>query len=81
VKPLQITRHARNRMRWRRIAEEDIVDCIRKPETTRSAPSGEVNCWKVVKGRWLRVVYIEGSAAITVVTVICPAKPPEEERT
>ena len=68
-------------MRWRQIAREDVVDCISEPEAKRKLLSGEVNCWKTVRGEWLRIVYIEEADAIIMVTVIYPAKSPKEGRT
>jgi len=68
-------------MRWRQIVRQDVVDCISKPAVRLELPLGEVNVWRTVRGEWLRVVYIEEATAIVVVTVIYPAKRPEEERT
>ena len=81
MKPLRFTRHARNRMRWRQIAGDDVVDCIRDPEARQDLPSGEVNCWKTLRGEWLRVIYVEEPDAMVVVTVVYPAKRPRGERT
>lgn len=81
MKPLRFTRHARNRLRWRQIARQDVVDCISEPAARLEMPSGEVNTWQTVRGEWLRIVYVEEADAIVVVTVIYPAKRPKEERT
>ena len=63
-------------MRWRRIARENVVNCISDPEETRQLPSGEINSWKRVKGEWLRIVHVEEADTIVVVTVVYPAKNP-----
>ena len=76
-KPLRYTRHARNRMRWRRLSTDEIAECIGEPEGKEKRPSGRMNCWKLVRGQWLRAVYVEEGDVIIVVTVIYPARGPK----
>jgi len=68
-------------MRWRRLSEEEIEGCITAPEASEESPSGIVNCWKVIRGQWLRTVYLRGNDTIIVVTVIYPARGPRGEST
>lgn len=74
MKPLRFTRHARNRMRLRQIAQRDVVDCVTRPDVQRELPTGEVNCWKTIRGDLVRVVYVEEGDTTVIITVIFPAK-------
>ncbi len=66
-------------MRLRQIAQRDVVDCVTRPDVQRELPTGEVNCWKAVRGDLLRVVYVEEADTTVIITVICPAKLPKGE--
>ncbi len=64
-------------MRWRKLTVDEIVSCIEEPEAQEELPLGEVYSWKRIRDEWVRVVHVEESDAIAVVTVICPARSPE----
>ena len=55
VRPIRITRHARNRMRRQRISEELIHVTLRAPEWEEPSVAGRVNRWKRVEDGFLRV--------------------------
>lgn len=67
-------------MRWRRIGEDDVVDCIDNPEVSQELPLGEVNSWKVGRGSWFKIVHVEEADARVVITVVHPAKEPKGTR-
>jgi hypothetical protein len=63
-------------MRWRQLSRDEIAECISEPEAREELPSGRVNCWKVIRGQWLRTVYVQEGDGTVVVTVIYPARGP-----
>ncbi len=78
-KPLHFTRHARNRMRLRRIDEQAVEECIQATEARQTSGFGRTNAWKKIGEGYLRMVYVEEEGTIVIITVIFPAKAPEEE--
>jgi len=70
MKPIVISRHAKNRMRWRRIAENEIEAAIRKPEFIEPSVEGRLNAWIETAGIFLRVTYTENADNIIVITAV-----------
>ena len=75
MKPLRFTRHARNRMRLRRIRLDEVQAVLSSPDS-QVLRRGALNRWKRFRDGWLRVVTIEERNVIVVVTVIYPARAP-----
>jgi hypothetical protein len=70
VKPIYITRHARNRMRWHGIAESLIHDALDAPDLERPSSSGRVNAWRFAGDRALRVTYREDVDVIVIISAV-----------
>lgn len=69
-KSIRFTRHAKNRMRWRKIDEADVRLCIAKPEFIEKSEYGETNAWLKLSEKYLRTTYKEEQGAIVVITVV-----------
>lgn len=70
MKPIRITRHARNRMRWHRIDDNLVEQAVRDANWQESTASGRVNAWMAVGERFLRVTYREEIDRIAVISAV-----------
>ena len=70
MKPLQYTRHAKNRMRMRNISDIEICTAIGEPDFTESSVDGRINVWKRIADKFLRVTYKDEAARIVVITAV-----------
>jgi CRISPR/Cas system CSM-associated protein Csm5 (group 7 of RAMP superfamily) len=78
TKPIRFTRHAKNRMRWRKIAEEDVRLSIIKPEFIEKSELGDMNAWIRVSDQYLRTTYREEQDTIVVISVVKKRALPKE---
>ena len=56
-KNVRFDRHARRRMKWRRISEEEVLDALNRPERIEQSIRGRVNVYKAVGAKHLKVTY------------------------
>ena len=70
MKPIRLTRHAKNRMRWRRVAEEEVTKVLGAPEWTESTRFGRMNAFAEVEGRLIKVTYVDEEDALIVISVL-----------
>jgi len=56
-KPLKYTRHARRRMKWRKITETEVEQTLQNPDKIDSLPDGRQNAFKILGHRHIRVSY------------------------
>jgi len=76
VKPVRITRHARNRMRWHQIGEDLIRETLQTADREEPAAAGRINRWKQVADRFLRVTVREEPDRIVVISAVFKRRPP-----
>lgn len=76
MKPIRITRHARNRMRWHGIDDRLVERAVRRAESEDPSASGRVNAWIEVEDRLLRVTYRDEADQIVVISAVFKRKPP-----
>jgi len=69
-KNVRFDRHARRRMKWRRISEEEVLDALNRPERIEQSIRGRVNVYKAVGAKHLKVTYREFSEEILVISVM-----------
>jgi len=48
-KPIKFDRHARRRMKWRRISEEEVYLTIENPDKVEESIKGRVNLYKSIR--------------------------------
>ena len=76
-KTIKFTHHARNRMRWRKISEGEVADCIANPIFREAAKKGKTHSWKKVSQRFLRVTWLEEEDDIIIITAVLKKRPPK----
>ena len=64
------SRHARRRMRWRRITEGEVEETIGNPDRLEATTRGRTNAFKWIANRHIRVTFVESETAIVVVSVV-----------
>ena len=67
---INLTRHAKNRMRWRGISQKDVEVCLEAPEKVESGSHGKINAWHKSGSKFLRVTYREDGDYIVVITAV-----------
>jgi hypothetical protein len=69
-KNVRFDRHARRRMKWRKISEEEVLRALNRPERVEQSIRGRVNVYKAVGAKHLKVTYREFSEEILVISVM-----------
>jgi hypothetical protein len=54
---VQFDRHARRRMKWRRITEEEVMTVIAEPDKIENSIRGRTNTYGSTRERYLKVMY------------------------
>ena len=70
MKEVAFDRHARRRMKWRRISEEEVRAVLASPEKIEPAVHGRTNAYLHTTGRYLKVTYKETDYKILVISVV-----------
>lgn len=69
-KPIKFDRHAKRRMKWRRISEDEVFSVIDGPDKTEESVMGRVNCYKRVGQRYLKVTFREFPDEIRIISAV-----------
>lgn len=69
-KPIRFDRHARRRMKWRKISEEDVLSVMNEPDKNEQSIKGRINLYKRIGQRYLKVTYKEFSEEILIISVV-----------
>ena len=64
------TRHAKRRMKWRKISEEEIISTLSDPDEIQPLEDGKEHVYKTLEGRYIRVTRRELESEIVVITVV-----------
>lgn len=70
MKLIKYTRHAKNRMRWHRITENEVESAIQKPEFLEPSIEDRLNAWIKASDKFLRVTYKEEGDKFVVITAV-----------
>ena len=54
---IEYTRHARRRMKWRKISESEVELAISAPDKVESTEKKRYNAYRTIKGEVLKVTY------------------------
>ena len=54
---IEYTRHARRRMKWRKILESEVELAIGEPDMVEPTEKKRHNAYKTIKGKLLKVTY------------------------
>ena len=64
------SRHAKGRMRWRKISEEEVKATILKPEKIEESKRGRKNAFKHIDRKWIKVTFIEEGDTINIISAL-----------
>jgi len=77
--PIYLTRHARNRLRFWRLTEDDIRAVLDEPSYRTPSEHGRLNAWKETERGWIRVSFIDEGSRRVVITVTIRRVGPDHE--
>jgi hypothetical protein len=70
MKEVTFDRHARRRMKWRRISEQEVKLVLASPEKTEPTVHGRTNAYLHTAGRYLKVTFKETENQIFIISVV-----------
>lgn len=63
-------RHAKRRMKWRKISEEEVYFTLENPDKIEESIKGRINAYKSIGKRYIKVTYKEFSGKILIISVV-----------
>jgi len=69
-KVIRFDRHARRRMKWRKISEEEVKLILSRPDKTEQSIKGRINVYKTIGTRYLKVTFKEFPDEILIISVV-----------
>lgn len=70
MKEIRFDRHARRRMKWRSISEQDVLEVLESPEKTEATIKGRLNVYKAIGNRYLKVTYKSYENHILIISAV-----------
>jgi hypothetical protein len=70
MKKIKFDRHARRRMKWRNISEEEVISVLTQPDNKEPTIKDRFNAYKEIGGRKIKVTYMESVEEIYVITAL-----------
>ena len=67
---IKFDRHAKRRMKWRRISNEEVTSVLLFPDYKEPTIKGRFNAFKNIAGRTIKVTYKESDDEIYVITTV-----------
>ena len=67
---IEYTRHARRRMKWRKISEAEIELTTYSPDDLEPSEKNRINSYKKIKDKILKVTYQKHDDRIQVITAL-----------
>lgn len=71
---IRFDRHARRRMKWRGISEEEALAVLSEPDETQETGFGRVNALKTMDGRRLKVVFRREGDDVLVISALVKSR-------
>jgi len=73
---IEFDRHAKRRMKERRVSEKEVTVSIENPDFLAESLKGRRNAFKFINGRYLRITYnLDATGSVTVITAVARKKP------
>lgn len=69
-KLVKYDRHARRRMKWRKISQAEVEQTLNKPDKTELTPEGRKNAFKAIGHRYIKVTYREFPNELLVISAV-----------
>ena len=70
MKIIRFDRHARRRMKWRKISEEEVIATLTKPDNKELTVNGRTNAFKEIEGRNIKITYKETEKEMYIITAV-----------
>jgi hypothetical protein len=67
---IKFDRHAKRRMKWRRISEEEVYLTLNTPDKLEESIQGRMNTYKSIGQRYIKVTYKKFLEEILVISVV-----------
>ena len=67
---VKFDRHARRRMKWRKISEADVMMTLENPERTEDTTKGRKNAYRFIGDRFIKVTYKIHPQEILVISAV-----------
>ena len=67
---IEYTRHARRRMKWRKISEAEIELATYSPDDLEPSEKNRINAYKKIKDKMLKVAYRKHDDRIQIITAL-----------
>jgi len=67
---IKFDRHARRRMKWRKISEAEVMTTLENPERTEDTIKGRKNAYRLIGGRLIKVTYKVDMQEILVISAV-----------
>ena len=74
ISKVRFDRHARRRMKWRRITQEDVYFVLENPDRVEQSLRGRTNVYKLVGERHIKVTCKEFPDQILIISVVDKGK-------
>ena len=71
---IRFDRHAKRRMKWRRISEKEVYLTLENPDKIEESIKGRINAYKIIDQRHIKVTYKKISEEILVISVVDKSK-------
>jgi hypothetical protein len=71
---VRFDRHARRRMKWRQISEDEVHLALENPDKIEESIRGRTNAYKFIGERYIKVTYREFSDEILIISVVDKGK-------
>lgn len=69
-KIVRFDRHAKKRMKWRKISEEEVNLTLNNPDKVEQSIRGRINVYKVIGERYIKVTYKEFSEEVLIISIV-----------
>ena len=67
---IEYTRHARRRMKWRKISESEVELTVSMPDNVEPTEKKRYNAYKMIKGKTLKVTYRKSDNRTQIITAL-----------
>jgi len=67
---IEYTRHAKRRMKWRKISESDIETALTDPDKVEMTEKNRLNAYKYINNRLIKVTFCQDEDSIRIITAL-----------
>jgi hypothetical protein len=67
---IKFDRHAKRRMKWRRISEQEVYLALENPDKIEESIKGRTNAYKLIGKRYIKVTYKKTLEGVLVISVV-----------